>query len=114
MGVKQADPKVWLSVSARMCFSDSSSSDVSAACRPSRRPLSVANSLISPAAAYATAAGCTNCANVCSKTFFMEDEWGRARVRQQGVAGVEKLQEAIDCCPVSCIHWVSWQLKAES
>ena len=52
-------------------------------------------------------AGCKNCANVCSKTFFMEDEWGRARVRQQGVAGVEKLQEAIDCCPVSCIHWVS-------
>jgi hypothetical protein len=37
----------------------------------------------------------------------MEDEWGRARVRQQGVDGVEKLQEAIDCCPVTCIHWVS-------
>lgn len=60
-----------------------------------------------------TGAGCKNCANVCSNTFFMEDEWGRARVRQQGVAGVEKLQEDIDCCPVSCIHWVSWELRAE-
>ena len=58
-------------------------------------------------------AGCKNCANVCSNTFFMEDEWGRARVRQQGVAGVEKLQEAIDCCPVSCIHWVSQGLRAK-
>jgi hypothetical protein len=37
----------------------------------------------------------------------MEDEWGRARVRQQGVDGVDRLQEAIDTCPVSCIHWVS-------
>lgn len=36
----------------------------------------------------------------------MEEEYGRARVRDQGLDGVEKLQEAIDTCPVSCIHWV--------
>lgn len=51
--------------------------------------------------------GCKNCNGVCSATFMMEDDWGRARVKQQGVAGVEKLQEAIDSCPVTCIHWVS-------
>ena len=54
-----------------------------------------------------TCIGCKNCNCVASATFMMEDEWGRARVRQQGVDGVEKLQEAIDTCPVSCIHWVS-------
>ncbi|KAL4428109.1 hypothetical protein ABPG75_002198 [Micractinium tetrahymenae] len=54
-----------------------------------------------------TCIGCRNCNNVCSATFMMEEEWGRARVAQQGVDGVEKLQEAIDTCPVSCIHWVT-------
>ncbi|KAL4858753.1 Chaperone protein dnaJ C76 [Chlorella vulgaris] len=54
-----------------------------------------------------TCIGCRNCHNVACSTFEMEDEWGRARVRQQGVDGVEKLQEAIDCCPVTCIHWVT-------
>jgi ferredoxin len=54
-----------------------------------------------------TCIGCKNCNNVCPSTFMMEEEWGRARVRDQGVDGVEKLQEAIDTCPVSCIHWVT-------
>ena len=30
----------------------------------------------------------------------------RARVMQQRVDADEKVQEAIDTCPVSCIHWV--------
>lgn len=30
----------------------------------------------------------------------------RARVMQQRVDSDEKVQEAIDTCPVSCIHWV--------
>ena len=51
--------------------------------------------------------GCRNCNNVCPQTFGMEEEWGRARVMQQGVDTESKLQEAIDTCPVSCIHWVS-------
>ncbi|GAB4814662.1 hypothetical protein N2152v2_001708 [Parachlorella kessleri] len=54
-----------------------------------------------------TCIGCRNCANVCPKTFDIEDEYGRARVMAQGVDGDERLQEAIDTCPVSCIHWVS-------
>lgn len=43
--------------------------------------------------------------NVCSRTFEMEDEWGRARAMRQNVDTPAKLQEAIDTCPVSCIHW---------
>lgn len=54
-----------------------------------------------------TCIGCRNCNNVCPSTYMMEEEWGRARVAQQGVDGVEKLQESIDTCPVSCIHWVT-------
>jgi ferredoxin len=50
--------------------------------------------------------GCRNCNNVCPKTFGMEDEYGRARVFTQGVDVDDKLQEAMDTCPVSCIHWV--------
>ena len=51
--------------------------------------------------------GCRNCNNVCPKTFGMEEEYGRARVMQQKVDDPERIQEAIDTCPVSCIHWVS-------
>ena len=40
------------------------------------------------------------------RTFDIEDDFGRARVMQQGVDSDEKLQEAIDTCPVNCIHWV--------
>jgi len=54
-----------------------------------------------------TCIGCRNCCNVCPKTFDIEDDWGRARVMKQGVDVQDKLQEAIDTCPVSCIHWVT-------
>ncbi|GIL55919.1 hypothetical protein Vafri_11382 [Volvox africanus] len=51
--------------------------------------------------------GCRNCNHVCPMTFGMEEEYGRARAMQQDVDAEAKLQEAIDTCPVSCIHWVS-------
>ncbi|KAI8477300.1 MAG: hypothetical protein J3K34DRAFT_381734 [Monoraphidium minutum] len=51
--------------------------------------------------------GCRNCTHVCPSSFFIEDDWGRARVGRQGADGRDKLQEAIDTCPVSCIHWVT-------
>lgn len=54
-----------------------------------------------------TCIGCRNCTNVCPASFAIEDDWGRARVMRQGVDSEEKLQEAIDTCPVSCIHWVT-------
>ncbi|PNH06958.1 Ferredoxin-1 [Tetrabaena socialis] len=51
--------------------------------------------------------GCRNCNSVCPKTFSMEEDYGRARVMQQDVDTEEKIQEAMDTCPVSCIHWVT-------
>uniref|UniRef100_A0A804NE01 J domain-containing protein n=1 Tax=Zea mays TaxID=4577 RepID=A0A804NE01_MAIZE len=49
-------------------------------------------------------AGCKNCANVCSKVFQIEEDFGRARVYDQS-GSTELIQEAIDSCPVDCIHW---------
>ena len=40
-------------------------------------------------------AGCKNCANVCSKVFEIEEDYGRARVYNQSGNG-ELIQEAID------------------
>lgn len=54
-----------------------------------------------------TCIGCRNCAAVCSRTFEMEEEFGRARATAQGKDSDEKLQEAIDTCPVNCIYWVT-------
>ncbi|CAI9280003.1 unnamed protein product [Lactuca saligna] len=50
--------------------------------------------------------GCKNCANVCSDVFMIEEDFGRARVcNQQG--STDLVQQAIDSCPVDCIHWTS-------
>ena len=54
-----------------------------------------------------TCIGCKNCTNVCPKSFLMEDLFGRARVFDQKGSSEALLQEAIDTCPVSCIHWVT-------
>jgi ferredoxin len=56
--------------------------------------------------------GCHGCANVDPQTFHIEKEWGRARCASQpmhrgGHGGAEKVSEAMDVCPVSCIHWVN-------
>lgn len=51
--------------------------------------------------------GCKNCANTAEKTFAIEDEFGRARVQRQDGNHPALVQEAIDTCPVNCIHWVS-------
>lgn len=50
--------------------------------------------------------GCKNCANVAPDVFGIEEDFGRARVCNQ--AGNPALvQQAIDSCPVDCIHWTS-------
>jgi ferredoxin len=51
--------------------------------------------------------GCTYCNSVARNTFFMEEEFGRARVYDQAGDSDELIQEAIDTCPVNCIHFVS-------
>ena len=53
-----------------------------------------------------TCIGCINCANVCPKTFEIEQNFGRARVHSQDADSESDIQEAIDTCPVNCIHRV--------
>lgn len=48
--------------------------------------------------------GCTHCAHVARNTFYIEPDYGRARVIRQDGDSEELIQEAIDTCPVDCIH----------
>lgn len=60
----------------------------------------------------ATCIGCKHCAHTATNTFYIEPEYGRARVFNQDGDNEELIQEAIDTCPVNCIHWVDYtQLK---
>ena len=51
--------------------------------------------------------GCTYCATTARSTFMMEPDHGRARVYSQGGNSDDLIAEAIDSCPVNCIHYVS-------
>ncbi|GAV61047.1 DnaJ domain-containing protein/Fer4_15 domain-containing protein [Cephalotus follicularis] len=50
--------------------------------------------------------GCKNCANVAPDVFRIEEDFGRARVYSQ-CGNPDLVQQAIDSCPVDCIHWTS-------
>lgn len=50
--------------------------------------------------------GCKNCANVASEIFAIEEDFGRARACCQS-GNPDLVQQAIDSCPVDCIHWTS-------
>ncbi|GAB2275293.1 hypothetical protein Dimus_010053 [Dionaea muscipula] len=47
--------------------------------------------------------GCLKCALLADKTFAIESVYGRARVVAQWADPEDKIQEAIDACPVNCI-----------
>ena len=53
--------------------------------------------------------GCRYCAHVASHTFVVEESWGRSRAIRQDGDSTETIQEAIDTCPVDCIHWVRYE-----
>lgn len=53
--------------------------------------------------------GCRYCAHVAGNTFLVEPDWGRSRAIRQDGDSTERIQEAIDTCPVDCIHWVSYE-----
>ena len=48
--------------------------------------------------------GCGLCTNLVPEVFRMNDA-GVSEVYNQSGADEAKIQEAIDSCPVSCIHW---------
>jgi ferredoxin len=64
-----------------------------------------------------TCIGCKHCAHVARNTFYIEPDYGRSRVVRQDGDPDEVIQEAIDTCPVDCIHWVDYtelkKLEAE-
>ncbi|KAI9131457.1 ferredoxin [Acaryochloris sp. CCMEE 5410] len=64
-----------------------------------------------------TCIGCKHCAHVARNTFYIEPGYGRSRVFRQDGDAFEIVQEAIDTCPVDCIHWVDYtqlqQLEAD-
>ncbi|KAL6851741.1 hypothetical protein ACP4OV_020305 [Aristida adscensionis] len=53
-----------------------------------------------------TCIGCKNCANICPNVFQIEEDFGRSRAYSQS-GNTELIQDAIDSCPVDCIHWTS-------
>ena len=53
--------------------------------------------------------GCRYCTHVASNTFMLEESWGRSRAIRQDGDTTERIQEAIDTCPVDCIHWVAYE-----
>ncbi len=57
----------------------------------------------------ATCIGCRYCSNVASNTFVIEQTFGRSRAIRQDGDRTEIIQEAIDTCPVDCIHWVPFE-----
>ncbi|MBF2009633.1 MAG: ferredoxin [Chlorogloeopsis fritschii C42_A2020_084] len=55
-----------------------------------------------------TCIGCKHCAFVARNTFYIEPDYGRSRVLRQDADPEDIVQEAIDTCPVDCIHWVDY------
>lgn len=55
-----------------------------------------------------TCIGCCHCAHVARNTFYIEPDYGRARAIKQDGDTEDVIQEAIDTCPVDCIHWVDY------
>lgn len=55
-----------------------------------------------------TCIGCKHCAHVARNTFYIEPDYGRSRVVRQDGDSDDVIQEAIDTCPVDCIHWVDY------
>ncbi|NEP61572.1 MAG: ferredoxin [Symploca sp. SIO2G7] len=52
--------------------------------------------------------GCMYCVLIARNTFYVEPEHGRARVIRQDGDPEELIEEAIDSCPVDCIHWLDY------
>lgn len=55
-----------------------------------------------------TCIGCKHCAHVARNTFYIEPDYGRSRVIRQDGDSEEIIEEAIQTCPVDCIHWVDY------
>jgi len=48
---------------------------------------------------------CGNCGQACPEVFRLNESLGHSEVINPYGAAEDKIQEAIDQCPVQCIHW---------
>ncbi|MCW6038444.1 ferredoxin [Spirulina subsalsa FACHB-351] len=55
-----------------------------------------------------TCIGCKHCVHVAPNTFYLEPDYGRSRVMSQEGDPEALIDEAIETCPVDCIHWVDY------
>jgi ferredoxin len=49
--------------------------------------------------------GCGACEEICPEVFRMNESLGFALVVNPGGADADKIEEAIEACPVNCISW---------
>jgi ferredoxin len=49
--------------------------------------------------------GCGVCVEICPEVFSLNDSLGFAQVINPGGADEARLEEAMEVCPVHCIHW---------
>ena len=49
--------------------------------------------------------GCGSCEEICPEVFKLNEDTEKAEVIKPEGGPVDQIQEAIDTCPVSCIHW---------
>jgi ferredoxin len=50
---------------------------------------------------------CGTCEELCPEVFRLNEGLGFAQVINPGGGSEDKIQEAIDACPVQCIHWTN-------
>ncbi len=49
--------------------------------------------------------GCESCVEICPEVFGFDEAEEKAYVIDSQGASEEKIQEAMDSCPVECIYW---------
>lgn len=49
--------------------------------------------------------GCGSCVEICPEVFEMDSDTDKAVVIKSEGGPEDEIQEAIDTCPVECIHW---------
>ena len=49
--------------------------------------------------------GCGSCESICPEVFVMNEETEKAEVVKPEGGPEDLIQEAMETCPVECIHW---------
>jgi ferredoxin len=49
--------------------------------------------------------GCGSCEEICPEVFKLDEDAQKAKVIKENGGPESLIQEAIEACPVECIHW---------